>query len=34
MISMCGSLPLAFFQWSHKAMTSRLWVALEMSALA
>src|SRR6266508_5231619 len=33
-ISRCGSAPEAAFQWSQKAMTSRAWVALEMSALA
>ena len=32
--SMCGSAPLAAFQWSQKAMTSRFWVALDRSALA
>jgi hypothetical protein len=31
---MCGSAPLAAFQWSQKAMTSRFWVALDRSALA
>ena len=34
MISIFGSAPLTDFQWSQKAMTSRFWVALEMSALA
>ncbi|MEO9105970.1 MAG: hypothetical protein ABI264_05330 [Pseudonocardiaceae bacterium] len=28
-----GFLPLTFFQWSQKAMTSRFWVALVRSAL-
>ena len=34
MISIFGSCPLTVFQWSQNAMTSRFWVALEMSALA
>jgi hypothetical protein len=34
MISIAGSLPETAFQWSQNAMTSRFWVALEMSALA
>ena len=34
MTSMAGSLPLTALQWSQKAMTSRFWVALDMSALA
>jgi hypothetical protein len=33
MTSIFESLPETFFQWSQKAMTSRAWVALEMSAL-
>ena len=34
MISIAGSVPETAFQWSQNAMTSRFWVALEMSALA
>ena len=34
MISIFGSAPDTCFQWSQKAITSRAWVALEMSALA
>ena len=34
MTSIVGSLPETAFQWSQNAMTSRAWVALEMSALA
>ena len=32
--SIFGSDPETCFQWSQNAMTSRCWVALEMSALA
>src|SRR5204863_2491297 len=34
MTSIAGSFPLAAFQWSQNAITSRAWVALEVSALA
>jgi hypothetical protein len=34
MISIFGSVPATCFQWSQEAITSRAWVALEMSALA
>ena len=34
MISIFGSDPETCFQWSQNAMASRVWVALEMSALA
>ena len=34
MISIFGSAPDTCFQWSQKAIASRAWLALEMSALA